>query len=354
MSTTIATIERITSVEPHPNADRLDVVKVLGFQVVTGKGNCKPGDDVFYFPPDLLLPAEHADALGVTNYLKHATFPGETEKRPCRVGAARLRGVPSYGFVAPVDVSPVPMESYEVGQDVTEWFGAEKYVPPVRVGCGEAERDFGTFHQYTSIENIQRYPDLIPEGTDVIITEKIHGTNSRMGLCRDNSGEHIFMAGSHKVRRKAGEGLYWAFFTDEIRAMLSMISDANEGADVILFGEIFGPGVQDMHYAQTEKVFRAFDISVDGKYLDYEKFLDYCHAWNIETVPEIYIGPFSHAVCESYTYGDTTFGVTSGFKGREGIVIKPVIEQVDRAGRRMIAKSVSADYLSRKGAEDNE
>ena len=354
MSTTIATIERITSVEPHPNADRLDVVKVLGFQVVTGKDNFKVGDDVFYFPPDLLLPEAEADKLGVTNYLKHAVFPGEETKRPCRVGAARLRGIPSYGFVAPVDVSPVPMEAYDVGQDVTDWFGAEKYVPPVRVGCGEAERDFGTFHQYTNIENIQRYPDLIPEGTDVIITEKIHGTNCRMGLCRDNSGEHIFMAGSHKVNRKSGEGLYWSFFTDKLKEGLSFMSDIHGGADVILFGEIFGPGVQDMHYGQTEKVFRAFDMTIDGKYVNYEALQHFCRGLGVEMVPEIYIGPFSHAVCESYTYGDTTFGVTGGFKGREGIVIKPLIEQTDRVGRRMIAKSVSADYLNRKGAEDNE
>ena len=31
----IATIERITSVRHHPNADRLDLISILGYQCVT-------------------------------------------------------------------------------------------------------------------------------------------------------------------------------------------------------------------------------------------------------------------------------------------------------------------------------
>ena len=47
--------------------------------------------------------------------------------------------------------------------------------------------------------------------------------------------------------------------------------------------------------------------------------------------------------------------ITSAFKGREGCVITPLVEQFYApTGGRLILKSVSADYLDRKGAQDNE
>ena len=39
-----------------------------------------------------------------------------------------------------------------------------------------------TFHEYTEIQNYYKYPDAIPVGTLVRVTEKIHGTNSRVGV----------------------------------------------------------------------------------------------------------------------------------------------------------------------------
>src|SRR5574340_1044228 len=56
MSTLKVEICEIKSVEPHTNADRLEMVQVLGWFCVTGKGNFKPGDKCIYFPIDSILP----------------------------------------------------------------------------------------------------------------------------------------------------------------------------------------------------------------------------------------------------------------------------------------------------------
>ena len=355
MSKTAITLERVNSVESHPNADRLEVVQVLGYKVCTGKGNFQVGDLAVYFPPDILLPQNHSDDLGVTNYLKHAVLPGATEKTQCRVGAARLRGVASHGFVVPAGEAGIRIDSsLGYGFDVTHLFDAHKYVPPVREGAGDAEPEIPTFHGYTSIENIQRYPGVFMEGEPVVITEKIHGTNCRLGLVRDGD-EMIFVAGSHHVRRKPGSGLYWNAMTEEVKALLMWLS-GYQRKSVVLFGEIFGTGVQDMDYGMTEKSFRAFDISLDGKYVAHDFMLERCTDANIPVVPELYRGEFSHEVVEEHTYGNTTFkGVKSKFKGREGCVIKPLAEShCDILGGRKILKSVSADYRDRKGAKDIE
>lgn len=141
----------------------------------------------------------------------------------------------------------------------------------------------------------------------------------------------------------------------EIRKMLHNISARNRGGDVIVFGEIFGSGVQDLHYGQKDKSFRVFDISVDGNYLDYPSLSGYCNLFNVPMVPLLYRGLFSAEVVEEHTYGDSTFPVTGKFKGRGGCVIRSERELHSTSLMGwMILKSVSADYLCRKGAKDLE
>lgn len=357
MSTTKITCERVNAVEHHPNADRLDIIQVLGYQVVTGRGQFEVGDSATYFPPDILIPEVIAHQLGVRKYLKHAIYPGDVMKTQCRVGAARLRGTPSHGFV----VGPVE-NTGAYGVDLTDRFGGVKYEPPVRIGAGDALRELAAFHEYTSIENVQRYPDAIPPGELVRYTEKIHGTNCRVGLVRDD-GEFTFVAGSHKVRRAQFKGesdnrtLYWEPMDNN---MLNMLTDlCDEQNDVVVFGEIFGPGIQDMDYGQPVHSFRVFDITINGEYQDWCEIVQVTDHFEIPTVPLIMTGPFCLDMLEKVTYAPTLLAsqsqIRSKFKDREGVVATPLREQFsDALGGRMIVKSVSADYRDRKGAEDNE
>lgn len=366
MSLTIISIERVNEVNVHPNADRLDVIRVLGYQVVTGRGDFKVGNLAVYFPPDILLPSRVSENLGVTRYLKHAIFPGDTEKSQCRVAAARLRGIPSHGFVIPIYGSELPMaigSDSPYGFDMTDIYGAHKYEPPVRLGGGgDAEVGLTTFHKFTNIENIQRYPDAFKDGEHVIVTEKIHGTNCRLGLVWDDDNDNfIFCAGSHNVRRKYEHGLYWEFMTQNVMNLLSSLSDDTDCIydpchDAILFGKIFGPGIQDLDYGRPGQDFRVFDISVDGVYLDYWDMVSVCDAHDLLVVPQLYAGPFSLDTIELLTYGASTFdGIKNKFKDREGCVIRPLEEaHSDVLGGRKILKSVSVDYRDRKGAKDVE
>jgi len=345
MSATKITVERVNEVEHHPNADRLDIVQVLGFKIVCGRDQFRVGDAAIYFPADVLISPQAAEELGVTKYLRNATYPGQTHKTQCRVSACRLRGIPSHGFV----VGPVESDG-AYGTDMTNAYGGFKYEPPVRMGGGDALRENTIFHKYTNIENIQRYPDAIPPGTLVRITEKIHGTSGRIGKCREED-KWEFMAGSHKVRRKQGTGLYWQPFPLVKDLLDDLCGDKH---DVIVFGEIFGQGVQDMDYGVDGKAFRVFDISFDGNYLDWVEVEDVCHRSNVPTVPLIYVGPFDQDIVEQLTYGASTFsGVKGAFKGREGCVVTPLKEQYSpELGGRMILKSVSADYRNRKNPTD--
>ena len=344
MSNTSIYVERVNSVEKHPNADRLDVLRVGFYQVVTQRDAYKVGDPVVYFPPDCLIPQSVADSLGVTNYLKHAIYPGDLVKSRCRVGAARIRGIPSYGFVSKV---PTCVNF----ADVNTFYQGAHYTPPERSdGMGEAESEWATFPRYTDIQHYQRYAYDLIMGEEVVITEKIHGTNVRMGYVRDRQGQFVLAAGSKNVNRKCSpKCMYWAFMTPEIQALLKEVS--GDQHNVVLYGEIFGQGVQDMTYGQDGKSFRAFDIAVDGEYWDPIMFEITCKNYNVPMVPVLYSGPVSPDIVDLCTNGESTFKVTQGFNGREGCVIKPVRPRYV-GDRRVILKSVSVDYLSRSGATD--
>lgn len=363
MSKTIVSVERVNAVEPHPNADRLEIIQVLGFKVITQKGNFQVGNAAVYFPPDILIPPDVAEKFGVANYLKHAIFPGDIHKTQCRVGATRLRGTPSHGFCVPLENSGLnihcgPDSPY--GFDATDQFGAHKYEPPVRLGAGDAAPELPTFHTYTDIENIQRYPNAFEDDHPVVITEKIHGTNCRLGLVRED-GEFVFAAGSHRVRRKEGKSLYWEFMTQDMMNLLSHLADDDDCCgtpchDVVVFGEIFGPGIQDMDYGRTGHEFRVFDISIDGQYMNYWDMITVCDIFGLLCVPALATGGFNADEVEKHTYGATSFSeVKSKFKDREGCVVRPIVEaHSDILGGRLIVKSVSADYRDRKGAKDVE
>lgn len=370
MSTVLIEIVEVSEIQPHPNADKLEIAIIGGTQAIVLKDTFQVGDHAVWFPPNMLIPEHLGVSLGVGKYLKHCTYPGDVVKTPCRVAAARLRGTPSYGFLIAVGEVLFDTDALlPVGTDVTAFFQGFKYEPPVRglnAGCmkgfcGDAAEDHPEFHKYTDIENFYRCPKAIRDGENVVITEKLHGTNARYGLIKTDADFQI-MVGSHRrnLKPETASGhvpVYWRLLDEKMIALLTDLAD--EKHSVVLFGEIFGLGVQDMDYGTEEATFRAFDISVNGRYLDYHDFYAACSKHGVAMVPKLGIVAFSKAALEKFTYGNTTLAepdkVKAKFKGREGIVIKPTREQYSGiTGGRLIVKSVSADYLDRKGGTDEE
>lgn len=355
MSHTPIEVVRVVCIEEHPNADRLEIIKVLNTQFIYLKGVLQIGDLVVYFPPDMLFPESIAIKLGVADYLKHGTYPSDMLKSKCRIGAIRLRGVASFGFGLPLDAAVREYTrgiSLVEGVDVTKAFQAVKYQPPETFASGDSMRQPEAFHKYTDIAHYYRYAEALAEGTPVRICEKIHGTNSRLGAVTDDGFE--FMCGTHHCRVKRDDlmgrrSLYWEPLTDDMAEMIEFIS-INGQHNVIVFGEIYGAGIQKMDYARLKKRgYRVFDISVDGEYIDWGDLKAYCDLYKIETVPLLYSGPFRANMLEDLTSGPTTMAdpedIRCGFKGREGVVITPLEEQYsDVLGGRLILKSVSAEY----------
>lgn len=114
-----ATIEIVGFVEAHPDADRLDLVKIMGYQCVTQRGLYKGGEKIVYIKPDALLPVE----LWTEEYRKYS---------PKRIKAVRLRGMWSEGIIVPFEILPngKDLENLEEGTDVSEMIGVTHYEMP--------------------------------------------------------------------------------------------------------------------------------------------------------------------------------------------------------------------------------
>lgn len=353
MSEVLITTVKIDAIYPHPNADRLEVIKLGAYQVCDEKGKYTVGDVVAHFPPDILIPNKLATQLGVANYLKDAIYPGDPNKSKCRVSAIRLRGMASFGFILKV--------SADEGTDLTERFNGIKYEPPEPwwYKSGDNAKSDTRFHVYTDIQNYRnsRYRGAFADRQPVRMTEKVHGTNSRVGII---DGE--FMCGSHKCVKKApaeGESasIYWKPLTENMKDMLRCISAG--GKNVIAFGEIYGSKVQFMDYGTFgSDGYALFDISVDGNYLDWEQVVYYATRFCVPLVPLIYEGPFMADLVEQLVDGNSVVGnpisIRSKFKGREGIVITPLTETYsDIIGGRLILKAVSVDYLQTRTTDSH-
>jgi RNA ligase (TIGR02306 family) len=398
-------VVEITAILAHPNADRLEVAEILGTASCVPKGQFKVGDRAVWFPPNMLIPESVGTLLGVAQYLKPSAYPGDTVQTKCRVAAVRLRTVPSYGILVPLELAqkaaqipdhppsdvafqPLPDEGLQIaglkppytfrafvddlkpGDVLDAYYKAFKYTPPLPGSPGlprpkgfnaDAATPNAAFHKYTDIQNFYRYAKAIPDGEPVRITEKIHGMNIRLGLVKvDETGEFALQAGSHNVNWKPTTAngdtpIWWQMMTENVVQLLTELCD--EQNSVILFGELFGVGIQDMDYGAMEPTLRVFDISVNGRYLDYSDLQFHCTQHGVELVPQLYVGPFSKAVLDEHTYGPTMLthpaNIKAKFKDREGCVVTPLKEQHNHFVGRVILKSVSADYLDRKNPQDN-
>ena len=391
-SSLIVEICGVDRVEPHPNADKMAIACIKGWKTCIRKNDdgstqFAAGDLCVFVPPDAILPKELSDKLGVTTYLKQLGKNADGARpEGGRVAVSRLRGQPSYGFIAKLDILPARPQAWKLGDDVAETLGITKWEPPISCTDGDAERPHPAFHRYFDLENVRNFPDLIPEGEPVVMTEKVHGKNCRLGLIRADGerGEMAWtwMAGSHDVRRKEfvvrkrktfdpetkelkieeyqDRSQFWqALDKPGVRDMMTAISGAKD--NVVVFGEIFGSGVQDMTYglAQGQWDFRVFDVTVNGKYLAFAEKSEWCRRHGVATVPLLYDGPYSKAKMEELVTGPTTLcesAVAGGFKGREGIVITAKREQSVATEKmvfdRMALKAINFDYLERRGGTE--
>lgn len=350
MSILAVEVREIESSVNHPNADRLDISRVVGidYQFVTGRGQYVPGDLVVYFPIDTIVPGGIQEIIGVVGKLSGANKD--------RVKTVKLRGEISQGLVAPV----APFEELigadlRVGADVTELLGCAKYEPPVVTVKNARLMTLPDVAEYYDLDNAERHSDviqwLIDNEIPVQITEKLEGTNFALVLERGNdaiicSRRHSLVATGEaepdliRVAKRDG-------YIDLAHHMLNVLN-ANS---VILRGELIGAGWQGNIYKLPDQRIYLFDVKADDRYLPPIHWLDLIPGELVERgvniAPELWRGKL-----DAWLDGKTLKQASNGKSVladtlREGVVIKPLLDEMGFPGLgRLILKQRSPEYLA--------
>lgn len=323
MSSLIVDVSEVKDITDHPNADRLSLVTVKGWQVISGKledgsHRYKVGDKVIYCPIDSVLPVDLSDTIEVTKYLSKG-----------RVRTTKLRGEYSQGLIMPLNLVP-NSEILNVGDNVAENLSITKYEAPIPVEmAGITAPAHPKFLLYTDVENIKNFPDILEEGEDVYITEKIHGTNFRAAKYDDE-----FLVGSRKTNLKESDSnLYWR--ATKIHNLKEILPDGYQ-----IFGEVYGKGVQKLHYDLKEITVRYFDLMIENKYANYDQFKTFCEEHDLPMAPLLFEGPWKRELL-SLAEGESTLAKHI----KEGIVITPSNEKWDGKVGRVIMKHINEKYL---------
>jgi RNA ligase (TIGR02306 family) len=247
-----------------------------------------------------------------------------------------------------------------IGKDVADALGVTKYEPPEPVtnqgGLPRTSKKQTNpnFHKYTDIENWKWYPDLFKPDEYVYVTEKIHGTNFRAGWVPYHAGTwwkrlkqllHIapkyeFVYGSHNVQfqdRKRDHGFYGPSLGRNVYAEAVEKYDLRNKLqpNEVVYAEIYGDGIQKgyLYGCQPgERKMVVIDLKLGGEYVSHRTTTLFCGSRGLPMVP-----------LDAFVYYDTTrilkYVEAPSWLGkeiREGVVIKPVVEEHTYMGRKIL------------------
>ena len=358
----VATIKEVRAIE---GADNIELVIAGGWNAITKKGEFKVGDETIIATTDAVIPEKLSEEMGVANYLRKGT----------RVRTVKLRGVYSECLIIPMKYlsGKVTMGDFDLkeGSDCMEFLGIIKYEPPVKQiqlasGRKIKWRDNQNFHIYYKFPNLKNVDGMFTEEDEVQITRKIHGTNARYGIVKksklsfwdkvkkffglaDKWIDYEYIYGSHNCEKGSdSQGFYstdvWRTIAEKYKIKEKLWQEAKrQGSDlgegVILYGEIYGAGIQkNYEYSLTDIQFAAFDIKINGEYCATEiteiRTKDLLGLPHVQT---LYTGPWNQEIQDSFVFNNFIEGTKVP---HEGIVIKEI-----SGDRKKVAKVINPDYL---------
>lgn len=323
--------------EKHPNADSLSLCYPSGtsWQCCVRTVDFENETLGIYIPVDSMLPYNLAVRFGLP----------VKEDKDYRLKTIRLRGELAQGLMIGYNAIYDLIGDAKLGDDVSEVLNITKYEPPVRGnknnGAGKFIQQPEGFPKYTDIENIKNFPnvldEVLEEDDEVVITEKLHGSNARFGWVNTEEGPKFYVGTRKMVVDLEDTTNSWVKLANKY----NLPEKLQPYPGYVVFGELFGKGVQKLEYNLPEQELRLFDVQVNGnKYLDWDDYVEFTDKVGLERVPFVYKGKYNASLLE-LRKGKSD--IASHIK--EGVVIKPTKEKWHRRVGRVILKSISEEYL---------
>lgn len=369
-------VTTIKEIKSHSNADSLEFAVVYGFEVIVRKGVYKPGDVILFIPVDSVLP----------QWLTEKLF-GEGSKiklNKNRVRQIKIRGQYSQGMVVDLEDVMEIIKRTCVGdlkdyleQDFSKVLEITKYEPPTanyqqgvtRKRDKPKENPF--FHKYNGVDNIKWYPDLFKPDEDVVVQEKLHGSNCRAAILPFQANtfwkklvkffrfapKFEYCYGSNNVQLQERTNYKGFYGTNVYGAVLERVKafDKMKPGEII-YGELIGEGIQKNYdYGHKDHHFVLFDVKfqVEGgsKWLNPIETALYAKERGFDFVPVLYSGKFDKEKIEELVKQPSTY--YPNHKVMEGVVIKSLNDYNNPtlSSSKKVLKLINPVYLEKDQSE---
>ena len=308
MTRKLASVQKILEINPIEKADKIEMCKVLGWEVVIAKkDNFNVGDLIVYVEIDSIVPEKPE-----FEFLRDRKF---------RIKTIKLRGQISQGLVLPLSI--LPEGKYNEGDDVTEILGIKKYDPE-----GESEQKlleqktfltnnrihkffrkypwyrklffkpkkdkFPKFIKKTDEDRIQLFPHICERECDTtfIISEKLDGQSSTYFLVKNpkkwyqfGKDKYTFGVCSRNLHLpKEDNSSYWTIAKQyNMKKVLENLIYDNQF--VVIQGEIIGNGIQKNKYKIDGYDFYAFNLIYPEKQISTIEAEEILRDYRIKYVP---------------------------------------------------------------------
>jgi RNA ligase (TIGR02306 family) len=323
MERKLASVRKISDIQPINGADMIELAIVDGWKVVVAKNvGHKVGDMVVYCEIDSFLPIkEEFEFLRKSSYKK---MSDGTEG--FRLRSIKLKGQISQGLILPLKDLQLPNKDLlEVGMDVTKELGIIKYEPPIPAELsGKVKGLFPSFLRKTDEERIQNlsneYENL--KQHKFYVTEKLDGSSATFYF-----KDGVFGVCSRNLELLETEGnTFW-----KVARQLDLENKMRDfGLNISIQGELIGSNVNGNIYKLNHhyvRVFNVFDID-NQEYYDLDMFKVICDRFGVETVPvleEKFKLPDSIDVLLLQAEGKSVINVNTD---REGLVIRSLDRKI--------------------------
>jgi hypothetical protein len=302
MSRQLATIQKISSLQPIIGADKIEKVTILGWEVVVKKDSFKLNELCVYCEIDSILPDKPE-----FEFLKERKF---------RIKTIKLKKQISQGICFPLSILP-SNKKYKENDDVSDILEIKKYDPQLETEESENSK-FSTnrfikffyrfswfrklicpkklswpqFIRKTNETRIQQFCDICNTEKDTIleVTEKLDGQSATYFLIRNKKSflfgnRYTFGVCSRNIYlKKPNNSSYWEISNElKIERKLKFFLDQHNDLNyVVLQGEILGKKIQGNKYNIENYKLYLFNAFTD-KDNNIKNLI--CSLFNLESVP---------------------------------------------------------------------
>jgi RNA ligase (TIGR02306 family) len=281
MERKLATIRIIDSIRPIEGADLIELASVGGWNVVVAKEvGHKVGDWVVYCEVDSFLPIRPE-----YEFLRKSSYKKMGDEEGFRLKTVKLRGVLSQGLILPLKEVQLPNKDLlKEGMEVTKELGIVKYEPPIPAElAGKVKGPFPSWGKKTDQERCQNLTeeisDEIKKGSFFEITIKLDGASMSIGHF---DGDIVVCSRNLSLDLEQEKNTFIDVFKS-----LGVYHKIKEYGNILISGELCGPGIQGNNEKLKHHKFYVFDVfDVDKQtYLPSETRINIVESLGLEHVP---------------------------------------------------------------------